>query len=56
VATVGDDIDPYFSRFKSLGLEQARIEAHPGPVHAQGLSPPTLDNKTRSHELRIRGR
>src|ERR1051325_6906114 len=36
MATVGEDIEPYVSRFKSLGLSSAHLKRIPGQFTAQG--------------------
>jgi len=44
MATVGEDIDPYFSRFKSLGLSSAHLKRIAGQFTAQGFITTDLDN------------
>jgi adenosine kinase len=44
MATVGEDIEPYLSRFKSLGLSSAHLKRIPGQFTAQGFITTDLDN------------
>src|ERR1043166_9998947 len=44
MATVGEDIEPYVSRFKSLGLSSAHLKRIPGQFTAQGFITTDLDN------------
>ena len=44
MATVGEDIDPYIARFKSLGLRSDHLKRIPGQFTAQGFITTDLDN------------
>jgi adenosine kinase len=44
MATVGDDIDPYLSRLKALGLGTELLQRIPGQFTAQGFITTDLDN------------
>jgi len=66
MGTVGEDIDPYFARFKSLGLSSEYLRRIPGQFTAQGFITTDLDNNqitnfhpgamNFSHENRISAR
>jgi len=63
MATVGEDIEPYLARFKSLGLASEHLKRIPGAFTAQGFITTDLDNNqitnfhpgamNHSHENRI---
>jgi adenosine kinase len=44
MATVGDDIDPYLSRLRGLGLSTEHLKRIPGQFTAQGFITTDLDN------------
>jgi adenosine kinase len=44
MATVGEDIDPYFARFHSLGVSREHLKRIPGQFTAQGFITTDLDN------------
>ena len=44
MATVGEDIDPYLSRFKALGIGTDYLKRIPGQFTAQGFITTDLDN------------
>jgi adenosine kinase len=44
MASVGEDIDPYIARFKSLGLKSDYLKRIPGQFTAQGFITTDLDN------------
>ncbi len=44
MATVGEDIDPYLSRFKGLGIGTEHLKRIPGQFTAQGFITTDLDN------------
>ena len=44
MATVGEDIDPYLSRLKGLGLSTEHLKRIPGQFTAQGFITTDLDN------------
>lgn len=66
MATVGEDIDPYLTRFRKLGIGTEHFKRIPGQFTAQGFITTDLDNNqitnfhpgamNYSHENRITGR